>query len=453
MGLEQPIGRVAPAVAARQDSRWRLEVPGATWEIRVLHHHTVTAARRRTRFQLAALVTALALVGGAGPAAGSAARPAVDAAAAPSAFNPSTFNLVLSSVVGGLSSPVLVTHAGDGSGRLFIAEQTGRIRIFAGGALLATPFLSLAASIATGGERGLLGLAFHPDFETNGKFYVNMTLRGTGATAINEYRVETPGANTARWQTGRRIMTIAQPYANHNGGHLAFGPDGYLYIGMGDGGSSGDPGNRAQNINNFLGKMLRINPNLPNAAGTRNYRIPTTNPFVGRSGIDEMWARGLRNPWRWSFDRATGDLWIGDVGQNRWEEIDVSRSTGGLNAGRAANYGWRIMEGRACYNPSSCSTAGKVRPIAVYSHSSGCSVTGGYVYRGPDPLLAGGYLFGDFCTGRIWGINADRAIVNPAMTQLLDTTLNISSFGEDEVGNVYVVSLGGSIWRLSATAK
>ncbi|MEX2011240.1 MAG: PQQ-dependent sugar dehydrogenase [Chloroflexota bacterium] len=420
----------------------------------MLHHHFVKAARRRSRFQVAAIVTALALIGGAGPAAGSAARPASDAAAAPAAFNPSAFNLVLTPVAGTLSSPVLVTHAGDGSGRLFVVEQTGKIRVIKGGTLLAAPFLSVSASISTGGERGLLGLAFHPKFKDNGKFYVNMTLKGTGATAINEYRA-VGNADTVDWRTGRRIMTIAQPYSNHNGGHLAFGPDGYLYIGMGDGGSAGDPGNRAQNLNSLLGKMLRINPNL--TSGSRNYAIPRTNPYVGKTGLDEIWARGLRNPWRFSFDTrtgGTGDLWIGDVGQNRWEEIDVSRRTTAHNAGWGANYGWRIMEGRACFNPSRCSTTGKVRPVAVYGHAvsgaDNCSVTGGYVSRGPDALLLGGYLYGDFCSGRIWGLDA-AAPSSPAL--LADTALMISSFGEDEAGNLYVVSLGGLIYRLSATAK
>jgi glucose/arabinose dehydrogenase len=415
----------------------------------VLHHHFVKAARRRSRFQVATIVTALALIGGAGPAAGSAARPASDAAAAPAAFNPGAFNLVLTQVASGLSKPVLVTHAGDGSGRLFVVEQTGKIRVIKGGVLLPDPFISVSASILTTGEQGLLGLAFHPQFETNGKFYVYMTLRN-GSNAINEYRA-VGNADTAAWQTGRRIITIAHPtYSNHNGGNLAFGPDGYLYVGTGDGGSSGDPFNRAQNLNSLLGKMLRINPNL--TSGTRNYAIPRTNPYVGKTGLDEIWARGLRNPWRFSFDRLNWDLWIGDVGQNRWEEIDVSRRTTAHNAGWGANYGWRIMEGRACFNPSRCSTLGKVRPVAVYGHvvsgADNCSVTGGYVSRGPDPLLLGGYLYGDFCSGRIWGLNA-AAPGTPAL--LRDTNLMISSFGEDEAGNLYVVDWNGAIYRLTAT--
>jgi glucose/arabinose dehydrogenase len=435
MGRHQPMVRVASTPSARQDSRHRrLGNPGASWEICVLHHRFVTGARRGSRFQVAAVLTALAMAIGAAPAA---------------AFDPGA-NLVLTKVADA-SSPVLVTHAGDGSGRMFIVEKTGRIRVItAGGTLLSAPFLNLSASILTSGEQGLLGLAFHPQFETNGKFYVYLTLKN-GSNAVNEYRVETPGANTVRWQTGRRIMTIAHPgQTNHNGGNLAFGPDGYLYIGTGDGGGGGDPLNRSQNLNSFLGKMLRINPNLPSASGARNYRIPQTNPYVGKAGLDEIWARGLRNPWRFSFDRANGDLWIGDVGQNRFDEVDVSRAVSGRNAGRGANYGWRVMEGAQCFNPASgCNKSGKVLPVAVSSLSGGnCALTGGYVYRGPDVKLAGGYLYGDFCTGRIWGLDA-AAPSTPVL--LADTNLSISSFGEDEAGNVYVVDLNGSIYRLSST--
>jgi glucose/arabinose dehydrogenase len=421
----------------------------------VLHTDFVKAARGRSRLRFAAAVTAIALLAGAGPAAGTAPRPTGEAAAAPTAYNPTAVTLGWTKVVEGLSKPVLVTHAGDASGRLFIVEQSGRIRVFKGGSLLAAPFLNLSASISTGSEQGLLGLAFHPSFETNGKFYVNLTLKD-GTTAINEYRVTT-NPDVVDWRTGRRIMTIAQPYPNHNGGHLAFGPDGYLYIGMGDGGSAGDPGNRAQNLNSLLGKMLRINANLPSASGARNYRIPQTNPYVDKTGLDEIWARGLRNPWRFSFDRATGDLWIGDVGQNRYEEVDVSRAVSGLNAGRGTNYGWRIMEGRHCYNPSSCSSGGKVLPIVEYGHAvsgeDNCSVTGGYVYRGSAyPALVGAYVFGDYCSGRVWTISA-TATYPPVRVEHLNSGFNISSFGEDEAGQLYVVFLQGLVYKLTAAPK
>jgi len=366
------------------------------------------------------------------------------------AFDPNGISITLSSVAGGFTDPVLVTNAGDGSGRLFVVEQAGRIKIIKNGTVVATPFFDVHNSISSGGERGLLGFAFSPNFETNHKLYVNFT-NSSGDTAINEYRV---GSNPDRvvQSTGRRIITIDQPYSNHNGGNLAFGPDGYLYIGMGDGGSAGDPGNRAQNLNSLLGKMLRIN--VVGTSGSRQYRIPTSNPYVGKSGRDEIWARGLRNPWRWSFDRSTGALWIGDVGQNRYEEIDRSTKTS-RPAGWGKNYGWRVMEGRHCYIPSSgCSTSGKTLPIVEYPHSYGCSVTGGFVYRGSDyPMLRGGYFFGDFCSGRIWTIYAGAS--SPASrTFLADTDKAISSFGEDESGELYLVDHGGGgIYKLAGHTK
>lgn len=373
-------------------------------------------------------------------------------AAEPAAFDPNGVTISLTKLAGTWSQPVLLTHAGDSSGRLFIVEQTGKVRIIKFGTPLATPFLDLSSAIATGGEKGLLGLAFHPGFRTNGKVYVNLTL-ASGDTAINEYRV---GSNRDRVDktTGRRIMTIAQPYANHNGGHIAFGRDGYLYIGMGDGGGAGDPENRAQNLNSLLGKMLRIDVNR--TSGTLQYAIPADNPYVGRAGFDHIWARGLRNPWRWSFDRLTGDLWIGDVGQGRYEEVTRSLRSGG--GGRGADYGWRKLEGRHCYNPpSGCSSAGTTLPLVEYGHAStgddNCSVTGGFVYRGTSyPALQGGYLFGDFCSGRIWTIAGDAAY--PARPVLLaDTSLRISSFGQDQAGRLYVLDHAGAIYKISATAK
>ncbi len=312
--------------------------------------------------------------------------------------------------------------------------------------LLPRPFLDISDGLSRGGEQGLLGLAFHPDYEHNGRFYVDFT-RADGDTAINEYRVSAD-PNVASKRTGRRIMTIDQPYPNHNGGGIAFGPDGYLYIGTGDGGSAGDPGNRARNLTSLLGKMLRIDVNGTSTGHA--YRIPRSNPYVGRYGRDEIWSRGLRNPWRWSFDRVTGDLWIGDVGQDRYEEIDRSSTASGR--GRGVDYGWRVMEGNHCYRPATgCITTGKVRPITEYSHREGCSVTGGYAYRGRAvPALAGRYVFGDFCSGSIWTIG--RGALRPAAKSLLlDTDLQISSFGEDERGELYVVSLGGTVFRLEAS--
>ena len=380
-------------------------------------------------------------------------------AVAPAAFDPSKVQLNLSLFKGGFTNPVLVTNAGDGSGRLFVVEQPGRIRVIAAGTTLATPFLDLRTSVLTGGERGLLGLAFHPDYPRHPYFYVNFTDRN-GNTAIDRFTVSS-NRNVAIHSSGLRLLTIGQPYANHNGGNLAFGRDGYLYIGMGDGGSFGDPGNRAQNINSLLGKMLRID--VDHGSGSRHYRAPASNPYVGRAGLDEIWSRGLRNPWRWSFDRQTGQLWIADVGQDRWEEIDRSSPHGTTPAGRAVNYGWSSLEGQACYKPATgCSTVGRQPPQAVYGHAAAgtpnCAVTGGFVYRGSgSPVLFGGYVFGDYCSGRIW-VMSPLATAPVTPTLVRDPTaspqLAISSFGEDEAGELYVCDLASdSIYRISATAK
>jgi glucose/arabinose dehydrogenase len=430
----------------------------------------VTEALTRGRLRIRAAATAVAIValalGGTAPAAGAGAKPAgpgvvsgaaiavqpgANVVAAPAAFNPTGIAISLRQVVGTFDQPVLVTSPRDGSRRLFVVEQTGRVKIIQRGAVLATPFMNLSTIISDTGERGLLGLAFHPSFKTNHKVYVNYTNRA-GNTVIAEYRTTT-NANRVTPGTARTILTITQPYANHNGGGIAFGPDGFLYIGMGDGGSGGDPQNRAQNLNSLLGKMLRLDVNGRTA--TRAYRIPSTNPYVGRTGLDEIWSRGLRNPWRWSFDRLKGDLWIGDVGQDRYEEID--RSTAASGRGRAANYGWRVLEGRHCFNPATgCVRTGKTMPIVEYSHAAGpgCSVTGGYVYRGVAfPMLTGGYFFGDYCSGKIWTISS--AAASPATrVELLDTGINIPSFGQDDAGELYVVDHGGGhIYKIIGSTK
>jgi glucose/arabinose dehydrogenase len=381
----------------------------------------------------------------------------VDPVAA-AAFDPTKVAVGISLVKAGFTHPILVKNAGDGSNRLFVVEQTGRIRIISGGTTLATPFLDLRTSISTGSERGLLGLAFHPDYPRHPYLYVNFTDRN-GNTAIDRFTVSA-NPDVASHSSGIRLLTISQPYANHNGGNLAFGPDGYLYIGMGDGGSAGDPGNRAQDINSLLGKMLRID--IDHGSGTRHFRAPASNPYVGRTGLDEIWSRGLRNPWRWSFDRLTGQLWIADVGQDRWEEVDRSSPHDTTPAGRAVNYGWSVVEGNACYKPmTSCSKTGKQPPQTVYAHAvtgtDNCAVTGGFVYRGTAyPALAGGYVFGDYCSGRIWVMSPlASAPVTPTLVR--DATaapeLAISSFGEDEAGELYVCDLaGGAIYRITATA-
>ena len=290
------------------------------------------------------------------------------------------YKIRLEPVINGLANPVAITHAGDGSGRLFITEQGGRILIYDGSGVLPVPFLDVSALLLTSGERGLLSVAFHPNYASNGYFYVNYTNTG-GHTVIARYTVSND-PNLADPASALTVLTIVQPYPNHNGGQLQFGPDGFLYIGMGDGGSGGDPNNYAQDPDSLLGKMLRIAVD-----GDVPYSVPLDNPFVSDEQVrDEIWALGLRNPWRFSFDRSTGDLFIGDVGQRDWEEIDYQpvSSTGG------ENYGWRLMEGNNCFNPSTnCNDGSLTLPVLEYGHDLGCSVTGGYRYRGKDKPLVG----------------------------------------------------------------
>ncbi len=346
-------------------------------------------------------------------------------------------DITLVPVLGGLDNPVFVTHATDASNRLFVVEQPGRIKVLQADATVPTVFLNITSKVNFGGERGLLGLAFHPQFQQNRRFFVNYTREPDGATVIAEYHVSAQDPNVAE-PAETVLLTIPQPFANHNGGMIAFGPEGYLYIGMGDGGSANDPGNRAQNIKELLGKMLRIDVDHPN--GAQAYSSPPDNPFNGTAGRDEIFAVGLRNPFRFSFDRATGELYVGDVGQGSFEEID--------KVTRGGNYGWRVMEGNHCnpsFNNGQCSTAGFTTPIAEYGHTQGrCSLTGGYVYRGTKGALpVGSYVFGDYCTGEIFLLDGGVESV------LLDTDLNISSFGEDRDGEIYVVGLGGSVARIA----
>lgn len=340
----------------------------------------------------------------------------------------------LETVLTGLNSPVYVTNARDGRNRLFIVEQPGQIKVLAPGASAPTVYLDLSSRVLYGGERGLLGLAFHPQFATTGRLFVNYTRQTDGATVIAEYHQSAANTNTAD-PTETVLLTIPQPYANHNGGMVAFGPDGFLYIGMGDGGSGNDPGNRAQNPAELLGKILRIDVDH---AGVGAYASPADNPFVGTAtGRSEIYALGVRNPWRFSFDRQTGALYVGDVGQDTREEIDVVT--------RGGNYGWRIREGSLCTNldPSLCNTPNLIGPITDYDHSGGrCAVTGGYVYRGQRQALPqGSYVFGDYCSGELflWQ-NGTRSL-------LMNSGLHVSSFGEDEAGEVYVVGLEGMLYR------
>ncbi len=352
--------------------------------------------------------------------------------------------LVLELVADGLRRPVGLVAAGDGSGRLFIVEQHGRIRVLEGGTVRAEPFLDVAERVSCCGERGLLGLAFHPGFRDNGLFFVDYTDR-RGDTVVSRFRAS---ADRERADAASEELVLAfdQPFANHNGGQLAFGPDGYLYVGTGDGGAAGDPQDNGQSLSTLLGKLLRLDvEELP-------YRVPADNPFADAAGArPEIWAYGLRNPWRFSFDRETGDLFIADVGQNRWEEIDFqpSASRGG------ENYGWRSMEGSHCFAPASgCRAEALALPILEYGHGEGCSVTGGFRHRGRTvPQLAGLYVYADYCSGIVWGAEP-AADGTWSSRRLLETRLAISSFGEDEEGELYVVHLGtrddGAVYRLAS---
>ena len=330
--------------------------------------------------------------------------------------------------VAGLDLPVHVTHAGDGSGRLFVVEQRGRVRLVENGVLQPTPFLDITARVGCCGERGLLSVAFPPGFATKRLFYVNYTDR-TGSTVVARYRVS-DDPDLADPGSEQVVLTVSQPFANHNGGQLAFGPDGYLYVGMGDGGGAGDPQDNGQRRDTLLGKLLRLDVE----SGQVPYAVPTDNPFrAGAGWRPEIWALGLRNPWRFSFDRSTGDLWIADVGQSSYEEVNFQPA--GDPGGR--NYGWRVMEGAHCSNPDPCTSAGLTLPVAEYGRADGCSVTGGHVYRGARwPRMQGVYLYGDYCSGRIWGVRRNGPAFENAL--LFDSPFTITTFGEGEDGSVYV---------------
>jgi glucose/arabinose dehydrogenase len=344
-------------------------------------------------------------------------------------------------VTSGLDQPLFLTHAGDGSGRLFVVEQAGTIRMIEQGRLTEAPFLDTTEHVLSGGERGLLGLAFHPNYHRNGRFFISYTRKPDGATVVAE-------VHKSDLRDGRApetlVMVVPQPYANHDGGMIVFGPDGFLYIGRGDGGSGGDPQNRGQNKDDLLGKILRIDVDRG-----APYAVPSDNPFASGGGRPELYAYGLRNPWRFSFDRQTQRLWAADVGQNKWEEIDLIE--------RGGNYGWRVMEGLHCFIPAQgCDRSGLRMPVLEYGHDGGrCSITGGYVYRGTRaPALRDVYLFGDYCSGELFGLNASAADTSPPITKppvLLRTGLRISSFGEDEAGEVYLVDHGGGVYRVEAS--
>jgi glucose/arabinose dehydrogenase len=345
--------------------------------------------------------------------------------------------LRLVEVASGLVSPVHLS-APKGDSRLFIVEQTGRIRIVKDGALLPTPFLDIQDRLTSGGERGLLSVAFHPDYASNGYFYVDYTDRA-GDTRIERYHVGT-NPDVADPASGKLLLRIDQPYANHNGGLVLFGPDGMLYIGMGDGGSGGDPRGNGQDRHALLGKILRIDVDHGDP-----YGIPATNPYATAGGAKEVWAVGMRNPWRFTFDPPSGLMIIADVGQNAWEEIDVApASSAGLN------YGWNTMEGTHCYRTPVCSRGGLTLPILEYSHSDGCSVTGGVVYRGHDvPALVGHYLYADYCQGWIRSFRIRNGAATAQTRWSLASPGSITSFGQDSAGEVYVLVSGGKVYRLA----
>lgn len=358
-------------------------------------------------------------------------------------------------VASGVTSPVFVCAPPGDPARVFIVQKNGHIRILKNGAVLPTSFLNIQTLVSTGSEQGLLGLAFHPNYAQNGRYFVNYTNTG-GSTVIARYQVSSnPDISNT---TATILMTISQPYSNHNGGCIQFGPDGYLYIGMGDGGSGNDPQANGQNINVPLGKMLRIDVD---SAENGNYGTPSTNPFDGAiPGDDRIWAYGLRNPWRFSFDRATGNMVIADVGQNAWEEIDFEPAGAG---GR--NYGWRCMEGNSCTGLSgcTCNATTLTNPIWVYSHSLGCSVTGGYVYRGcAIPSLRGHYFFADYCNATIWSFPIQSTPVPAGSVTNRTAELapggglsisSISSFGEDAAGELYICDMsGGEVFKIVPSA-
>ena len=371
-----------------------------------------------------------------------------EASASPSAASRVPDRLALRQVASGLNSPIGITNAGDGSNRLFINEQGGRVRVIsASGELMGEPFLDIADRLTrSGNEQGFLGLAFHPNFERNGRLFVHYSRASDGATVVSEIQAS-PDHQRADPGSERVLLTVEQPFSNHNGGQLAFGPDGYLYIGLGDGGSGGDPFGNGQSRQTLLGKILRIDVDSPPAAD-RAYAIPHDNPYApdGREpgrGRLEIWAYGLRNPWRFSFDAETAELYIGDVGQNAYEEIDraPARSRGG------ENYGWNILEGNQCYLEYPCDQSTYVSPITEYPHSLGCSVTGGYVYRGNAfPDLQGIYVFADYCSGWVFAI--DPAGEPGPPTRVLESGVAPAAFGTSEDGELYVADRGGTVQQV-----
>jgi glucose/arabinose dehydrogenase len=386
----------------------------------------------RTDTLVAALLVVVFLIAGCGG----------DRSTPPSPFPAPALTLVAS----GFNSPLGLEQAGDGSGRLFVVEQGGKIKIIQNGTVLLTAFLDISSKIATGSEMGLLGVTFHPNYSANGKLYANYTRTSSGQiqSVIAEYTASPANSNQVNMATERILLTVDQVgnFTNHKAGQLAFGPDGLLYFGLGDGGSGGDPFGHGQSTTTLLGKMMRIDVNSTDPG--LQYHVPPDNPFVTGGGLPEIWAFGFRNPWRFSFDRGTGRLFVADVGQDQFEEVDIVQKGG--------NYGWNIMEGMHCFNPpSGCNTTGLILPIAEYSHAEGNAVIGGFVYRGANlPALRGVYVFGDLGTGKIFALQETSPNVF-TRTLLTTTGKTISSFGQDQSGELYLVDFGaGNIFKLTA---
>ncbi|GAB4195991.1 MAG: PQQ-dependent sugar dehydrogenase [Roseiflexaceae bacterium] len=399
---------------------------------------TIFSASPRPQATIAAPTTAPVATAAAAPSEQATAAPAEQPTAQPSAG--SSPAIALRQVVSGLDQPLYVTHAGDGSGRLFVVEKDGRIVIVRDGRAQEPAFLDIRDRVGSdNSEQGLLSVAFHPRYAENGRLFVNYTDR-EGDTVIARFQAQGDAADP---QSEAVLLTIDQPYSNHNGGLVKFGPDGYLYIGMGDGGSGGDPQGNGQKLTTLLGKMLRID------VDAEPYAVPPDNPWANQpEARGEIWSYGLRNPWRFSFDRATGALFIADVGQNAYEEINLQQRAEGGD-----NYGWNVTEGMHCFRRDSCSESDLVAPVAEYDHNdgNGCSITGGYVYRGSAaPALQGFYFFADYCSGRIWSLR-EVAPGSWQQTRLLDSRMNISSFGEDEAGELYLTDIrGGTVYQLLA---
>ena len=349
--------------------------------------------------------------------------------------------VTLAQVASGLVFPLYLT-APTGDPRLFIVEKGGTIRIVQNGALLPTPFLDLSAQVSTGGEQGLLGLAFDPQYASNGRFVVHYTDLA-GDTRVSLFRVS-QDPNVAEPASELAVLAVDQPFPNHNGGQVLFGPDGYLYVMLGDGGSAGDPGDRGQSLADLLGSILRIQP-----LETGGYAVPADNPFAGMPDVrSEIWSYGLRNPWRVDIDPATGDLYVADVGQGQWEEVSVSTAAAG--AGRGVNFGWRIMEGPDCFGTSSCDQTGLELPVVWYDHGRGCSITGGFVYRGAAiPALQGHYFYSDYCSGFVRSFRLeDGAAVDQYNWPTLAPGTNVPGFGRDAAGELYILGANGVVYRI-----